>query len=31
VAEGDFPETLDLSRLWVLPVLFCCENSRRAD
>lgn len=30
VAEGEFHETLNLSRLWDLPVLFCCENNRYA-
>jgi pyruvate dehydrogenase E1 component alpha subunit len=27
VAEGDFHESLNLSALWKLPVLFCCENN----
>ncbi len=27
VAEGEFHETLNLARLWSLPVLFVCENN----
>jgi pyruvate dehydrogenase E1 component subunit alpha len=27
VAEGEFHETMNLSALWQLPVLFCCENN----
>lgn len=27
VAEGEFHETLNLARLWNLPVLFVCENN----
>jgi pyruvate dehydrogenase E1 component alpha subunit len=27
VAEGEFHECLNLSALWQLPVLFCCENN----
>lgn len=27
VAEGEFHETMNLSALWHLPVLFCCENN----
>jgi len=27
VAEGEFHECLNLSALWRLPVLFCCENN----
>lgn len=27
VAEGEFHETLNLSQLWQLPVLFVCENN----
>ena len=27
VAEGEFHETMNLSALWRLPVLFCCENN----
>jgi len=27
VAEGEFHECLNLSALWKLPVLFCCENN----
>ena len=27
VAEGEFHETMNLSRLWSLPVLFVCENN----
>jgi pyruvate dehydrogenase E1 component alpha subunit len=27
VAEGEFHETMNLSALWKLPVLFCCENN----
>lgn len=27
VAEGEFHESLNLSALWNLPVLFCCENN----
>ncbi|MFN6961142.1 MAG: pyruvate dehydrogenase (acetyl-transferring) E1 component subunit alpha [Rhodocyclaceae bacterium] len=27
VAEGAFHEALNLSALWKLPVLFCCENN----
>jgi len=30
VAEGEFHETMNLARLWDLPVLFCCENNRYA-
>jgi pyruvate dehydrogenase E1 component alpha subunit len=30
VAEGEFHESLNLSALWELPVLFCCENNRYA-
>jgi pyruvate dehydrogenase E1 component alpha subunit len=30
VAEGVFHETLNLSALWKLPVLFVCENNRYA-
>lgn len=30
VAEGEFHETMNLARLWALPVLFCCENNRYA-
>ena len=27
VAEGEFHETMNLARLWDLPVLFACENN----
>ena len=27
VAEGEFHETMNLARLWSLPVLFVCENN----
>jgi pyruvate dehydrogenase E1 component alpha subunit len=27
VAEGEFHEVMNLSALWRLPVLFCCENN----
>ena len=27
VAEGEFPECMNLAALWHLPVLFCCENN----
>jgi len=27
VAEGEFHECLNLSALWQLPILFCCENN----
>ncbi len=27
VAEGEFHECMNLSALWKLPVLFCCENN----
>ena len=27
VAEGEFHESLNLARLWALPVLFVCENN----
>ncbi len=27
VAEGEFHECLNLTSLWQLPVLFCCENN----
>ncbi|HZO80077.1 MAG TPA: pyruvate dehydrogenase (acetyl-transferring) E1 component subunit alpha [Candidatus Binataceae bacterium] len=27
VAEGEFHECMNLSALWRLPVLFCCENN----
>ena len=27
VAEGEFHEAMNLSALWRLPVLFCCENN----
>jgi len=27
VAEGEFHESMNLSALWKLPVLFCCENN----
>ena len=27
VAEGEFHESMNLSALWHLPVLFCCENN----
>jgi len=27
VAEGEFHETMNLTALWRLPVLFCCENN----
>ncbi len=27
MAEGEFHETMNLSELWRLPVLFCCENN----
>jgi pyruvate dehydrogenase E1 component alpha subunit len=27
VAEGEFHESMNLSELWHLPVLFCCENN----
>jgi pyruvate dehydrogenase E1 component alpha subunit len=30
VAEGEFHESLNLARLWRLPVLFICENNRYA-
>jgi pyruvate dehydrogenase E1 component alpha subunit len=30
VAEGEFHESLNLARLWQLPVLFLCENNRYA-
>jgi pyruvate dehydrogenase E1 component alpha subunit len=30
VGEGVFHETLNLARLWTLPVLFVCENNRYA-
>ena len=30
VAEGEFHECLNLSALWQLPVLFCCENNMYA-
>jgi pyruvate dehydrogenase E1 component alpha subunit len=30
VAEGEFHETMNLSALWQLPVLFCCENNQYA-
>ncbi|SER70834.1 pyruvate dehydrogenase (acetyl-transferring) E1 component subunit alpha [Lentzea albida] len=29
-AEGEFHEVLNLSALWRLPVLFCCENNQYA-
>ena len=29
-AEGEFHETMNLSALWKLPVLFICENNRYA-
>jgi pyruvate dehydrogenase E1 component alpha subunit len=28
VDEGEFHEAMNLSALWDLPVLFCCENNR---
>jgi pyruvate dehydrogenase E1 component alpha subunit len=28
VAEGEFHESLNLAKLWELPVLFVCENNR---
>lgn len=30
VAEGEFHESLNLAKLWKLPVLFICENNRYA-
>lgn len=27
MAEGEFHESLNLSQLWRLPVIFCCENN----
>ena len=30
VAEGEFHECLNLSALWRLPLLFCCENNQYA-
>jgi pyruvate dehydrogenase E1 component alpha subunit len=30
IAEGAFHEAMNLSALWKLPVLFCCENNRYA-
>ncbi|WP_372737679.1 pyruvate dehydrogenase (acetyl-transferring) E1 component subunit alpha [Neptunomonas sp.] len=30
VAEGEFHESLNLAKLWQLPVLFICENNRYA-
>ncbi|NMM14601.1 MAG: pyruvate dehydrogenase (acetyl-transferring) E1 component subunit alpha [Rhodoferax sp.] len=30
IAEGAFHEAMNLSALWQLPVLFCCENNRYA-
>ncbi len=30
VAEGAFHESMNMARLWQLPVLFCCENNRYA-
>lgn len=30
VAEGEFHESMNLSALWKLPVLFACENNRYA-
>ncbi len=30
MAEGEFHEAMNLSALWNLPVLFCCENNRYA-
>ena len=30
MAEGEFHESMNLSALWDLPVLFCCENNRYA-
>ncbi|NMM18383.1 MAG: pyruvate dehydrogenase (acetyl-transferring) E1 component subunit alpha [Rhodoferax sp.] len=30
IAEGAFHEAMNLSALWRLPVLFCCENNRYA-
>ena len=29
-AEGAFHEAMNMSELWQLPVLFCCENNRYA-
>lgn len=30
VAEGEFHESLNLAKLWQLPILFICENNRYA-
>lgn len=30
MAEGEFHESMNLSALWHLPVLFCCENNQYA-
>lgn len=30
VAEGEFHESMNLAKLWSLPVLFVCENNRYA-
>ena len=30
VAEGEFHESLNLAKLWDLPILFICENNRYA-
>jgi pyruvate dehydrogenase E1 component alpha subunit len=30
VAEGEFHESLNLAKLWQLPILFVCENNRYA-
>ncbi len=27
MAEGEFPEAMNLAALWEVPVLFCCENN----